>query len=265
MDSYRSRRDDKQPSQGGPRVGQGTGQLQTDSLHLNSSGRLRLSPRKASASLVVVDQLLERFEAEVNSGKLLLLKLKPRIAVLTRALRVLMHPAEAASVFQGVAPGEADFTRRVVQLLQEKRLILRQVQIACFQYEQADKGLEQAAEHLATALLYEGSERVTYFEHYCHIEKLRGQLYPMINLPLVFKNEPLLAQLLPEPRESEEPVLPPPPPPKEPVAVEPPQTGGIGHILKQDPAVAQLLGGLRQLTGQLKDGLRSITGQPRSR
>jgi hypothetical protein len=137
------------------------------------------------------------------------------------------------------------------------------VQVALFQWEQARNGVAAAREAHDEALALEGRARDAYVESHCHVEKLRGQLYPLVNLPVVFKDHALIAQLIPVPKAS---FTPPPPAPLPPSQVQPTAGGralGAGEALDPDQAVEELVNTFKALTGSLRDKLSGWLAPPK--
>jgi hypothetical protein len=257
VDSFQQGNQNNQPKrQGTGRLG-GTGNLNApggagmDAFKPSGTGQLGMpnGTKRLASGMLDCDRLLADLRTEFENGKVIVGKLEGRVAVLRRALMICDRPIEANQICQGISPGEANFTKQVAQALQADPNTRRRAQVAATQFDSAQKGLAQAAEVLELADRYEGPARNQYVEQNCQVEKLRGQLYPLINLHVVFKDNPLLSQLIPPPKVSNEPPLPPPPPqPAQPQAAAKPATGALA-----DPAVKDIADKINKMTGNLKD------------
>jgi hypothetical protein len=203
---------------------------------------------------------------EIRNGELLVSKLHPRITVLQRAVALLESPTQAGRILQGVGAGEAGYTRQVSQMLQGDARALRQVQVALSQWDQVSKGLASAQESVEKALEVPEAHRASFVETHCHVEKLRGQLYPLVNLHLVFRDNPLLSQLIPTPKQGTGELNTATTPSEETPASKPeaPRAGGTGSLETEvkavDAAVAQVVDSLKQATGSLKNKLIGLLG-----
>ena len=273
----------------------GTGKL-SDAYMPSGTGPLsRTGPlgstRRLGTAPLDVDKALETLLTEVENGNLIISKLDGRINVLIRAMRIVERPIDVNQICQGVSAGEANFTKQVAKLLQGDPQITRRVQVALYQWDQAKKGLEQAAESHARALQFEGLARAQYVDSHCQVEKLRGQLYPLINLHVVFRDNALLAQLIPTPKLTPADLPPPPPmPPTKaatgglppvtglPAVTGLPGTGGLGaaeqtvpkakaptgsptqELLGADETVQQMVSSIKQATGNLRNKLIGMLG-----
>lgn len=253
-DAYK--KDDKdtpKPRAGTGRLG-GTGQLNMDSFASSGTSPLNRavggSTRRLSTGSIDVDRMLGAMSTELENGNVIVGKLESRIAVLKRALAIVERPNDTNQILQGVTPGEANFTKQVATMLQRDPSTQRRVQVATYQFDQAQKGLQQAAEVMTRAEEFDGLAKSQYVEANCQVEKLRGQLYPLINLHVVFKDNPLLAQLIPTPKVANTPAPQPQqqaaPQPQAPA--KPAPTGALA-----DPAVAQMVESITKMTGNLKD------------
>jgi hypothetical protein len=228
--------------------------------------RLHSSTRRLSSNNLSADQAIEFARTEIRNGELLVSKLHPRIAVLQRAVALLENPMQSGRIMQGVGAGEAGFTRQVSQMLREDARALRQVQVALSQWEQATNGLAAVQDGVQKALEVPESHRASFVESHCHVEKLRGQLYPLINLHVVFRENPLLSQLIPTPKQgtgeltaaSKPSEVPPAPKPE---ATRAPEAASLESEVKAvDAAVAQVVDSLKQATGNLKNKLIGLLG-----
>lgn len=230
----------------------GTGQLNMDSFASSGTSALNRaaagSTRRLSTGNFDADKTLTAMTAEVDNGTIIVQKLESRVSVMKRALQIVDRPVDVAKICTGISPGEANFTKQVATMLQRDPSTQRRVQVAVYQFDQAEKGLAEAQEVLRRADEFQGLARTHFVESNCQVEKLRGQLYPLINLHVVFKDNPLLAQLIPAPKVVNEA---PPPPPPQPVAQGPAKPAPTGPLA--DPAVAQMVDKINQVTGNLKD------------
>lgn len=226
MDSYKKDNPEnpkaKPASPGGPAsqaaAKAGTGKLgdayvASGTGPLGRTGPLSGSTRRLGSTALDVDKTLEALKTEVDNGSLIVGKLEGRISVMIRAMRIVEKPIDVNQICQGISAGEANFTKQVAKMLQGDPHTTRRVQVALFQWDQAKKGLQQATEAHEKALQYEGLARAQFVESHCQVEKLRGQLYPLINLHVVFRDNALLAQLIPTPKINTADLPPPPPPP----------------------------------------------------
>jgi hypothetical protein len=217
-----------------------------DSFRSSGTGSLaKGSTRRLQSSALDPEKAIEAMRIEVDNGKLIVSKLESRIAVLYRAVRIVEKPIDVNAICQGTSAGEANFTKQVAKMLQSDPHTTRRVQVALYQWDQALGGLKQAEEALGTAVQYGGPVRAQYVEQNLHVEKLRGQLYPLINLHVVFRDNALIAQLLPPPKAHVEP-LPPPRAAGSDSAAPVPATGTLGSAGK--------LAGLVGLPGMLGTG-----------
>ena len=267
MDSYKRENPEsnkpKPAAEGTPKPA--TANLNADSFKISGTGSLQRqhggTTKRLGANSVDADKVIGSLQMELEKGQTLLSKLEGRIAVLLRAVAIADRPGEAIQICASLGAGEATFTKNVARMLQGDPATLRRVQVALYQFEQARKGVQQAVEAVERAMLYEGAHRVQYVESHCHVEKLRGQLYPLINLHVVFKDNPLLAQLIPPPKIQLEPELPPPPPPpaaapEEAATMRNTVTGDlVRKLVSDDPALAQAVDNFKHVTGSLKDRL----------
>lgn len=249
-------------------VASGTGPLSRTGP-MNSTRRLGSSP-------LDVDRTLEALKTEIDNGSLIISKLEGRIAVLLRAMRIVEKPIDVNQICQGVSAGEANFTKQVAKMLQGDPHTTRRVQVALYQWDQARKGLQQACESHERALLYEGLARAQFVDSHCQVEKLRGQLYPLINLHVVFRDNALLAQLIPTPKINTAELPPPPPLPPAPtgsgglplpgqaeqaVPKAKTPTGALSQeLLNADETVQQMVSSIKQATGSLRNRLIGMLG-----
>lgn len=248
MDSYQRNTNENQ-GQGQAKPGTkqlkpGTGQLSMDSFATSGTAPLNRAAqgtRRLASGPIDVEKTMQAMRTEIENGHLILSKLEVRINVLKRALAIADRPAEASRVLTGLSAGEAGYTKQVAQMLQQDPGTKRRVQVATYQFDQAHKGLVEADATLARANTFEGGTRANFVDSNCHVEKLRGQLYPLINLHVVFKDNPLLSQLIPTPKVAES-VVP---------EAEPTAAGGTGPLA--DPAVAQVVDTFNRVTGNLKE------------
>lgn len=263
MDSYQSA---NQPPNPRPKTGplrQGTGMLNADSFQ-SGTGRLGgpQGTRRLASGPLEAESTLAAFQIEAENGKVITEKLAPRIVVLKRALALVANPTDAR-ILAGVGAGEAGFTKQVAGALGVDAGLKRRAQVAVYQYDQALAGVQKADLALAEIAGLAGPEKFAAIDTHCTVEKLRGQLYPLINLHAVFRDSPIVAQLLPPPK-VEEPKAPSPEdyaafmPPPEAVAVVPEAprsvTGKLATTVKQDPAVQEIVKGVKALTGRLFGG-----------
>lgn len=203
---------------------------------------------------------------EVSNGRTLLSKLHPRLTVLQRAVEVLEAPDQASVILRGVGAGELGFTRQVVQILQEDPRVLRQVRVALNQWTQAQKGVASAEAVLSQAAAFPEAHRAAFVAEHCHVEKLRGQLYPLINLHVVFRETPILSQLVPAPKPGYREKTPAPKPLDAASAVRTStapgqvQTSIEDEVKAVDAAISQVVGSIKQATGTLKNKLKGFFG-----
>ncbi|MEB3329165.1 MAG: hypothetical protein VKQ33_08040 [Candidatus Sericytochromatia bacterium] len=261
VDSYQ--KEDPKTERPKPSGGSGSGRL-GGTPRVDSFQPSRTSPlshhgvtRRLGSAALPADEALTLLKAELDNGEVLIEKLKPRMAVLERACAIQARPNDVTRLCAGVGAGEANFTRQVALALQDSAQWLRQVQVALYQWEQARGGVVAAREAYEEAMRLEGRARDAHVEATCHVEKLRGQLYPLVNLPTVFRDHPLIAQLIPIPK------LPTAPAPEAPLppgqgALTPPgpssTPAGAAHI-DPDEAVDQLLSSFKAVTGNLRHKL----------
>ena len=277
----------------------GTGKL-SDAYVASGTGPLgRTGPigstRRLGSTPLDAGKTLEALKTEIDNGSLIISKLEGRIAVLIRAMRIVEKPIDVNQICAGISAGEANFTKQVAKMLQGDPHTTRRVQVALYQWDQACKGLEQAQESHDRAFQYpEGVTRAQFVDSHCQVEKLRGQLYPLINLHVVFRDNALLAQLIPTPKLTAA-DLPPPPPmppaPEAPVQAAPrlgtgalslpgmapaaPQAGSAEQtvpkaktptgalsqeILNADETVQQMVSSIKQATGSLRNKLIGMLG-----
>lgn len=258
MDSYKKDDENSPPKPRAAGTGrlQGTGALNMDSFSSSGTSPLNRatagSTRRLSTGSFDADKAVTAMASEVENGTVIVTKLESRIAVMKRALAIVERPIDVTTICAGISPGEANFTKQVATMLQRDPSTQRRVQVAVYQYDQAQKGLVQANDTLKRAEQYEGTAKAQFVEANCQVEKLRGQIYPLINLHMVFKDNPLLAQLIPAPKVSHEPAPPPPPPqPAQPQAAQPQAKAPTGALA--DPAVQQMVDTINKVTGSLKD------------
>lgn len=263
MDSYQSA---NQPSKPRPKTGmlpQGTGMLNGDSFQNTGTGRLGpQGTRRLASGPLEAQETLSAFRIEAENGKVITEKLTPRLVVLKRALALVANPADHGRILAGVGAGEAGFTKQVAGALGADPGLKRRAQVAVYQFDQAVGGVQKADLALAEIAGLEGPEKFAAIDTHCTVEKLRGQIYPLINLHAVFRDSPIIAQLLPPPK-VEEPKAPRPedyasfmPPEVEVVVPEAPRTvtGKLAQQVKQDPAVQEIVKGVKALTGRLFGG-----------
>jgi hypothetical protein len=213
------------------------------------------STRRLATGSFDVEKTVTAMNAEIENGTVIITKLESRIAVMKRALAIVERPIDVGTICAGISPGEANFTKQVATMLQRDPSTQRRVQVAVYQYDQAQKGLVQAQETIARAEQYDGPAKAQYVETNVQVEKLRGQIYPLINLHMVFRDNPLLAQLIPAPKVNNEPPPPPPLPTRQPQAqAQAPQAPPKpGTAALNDPAVQQMVETINKVTGSLKD------------
>lgn len=264
MDSYKRENPESGKAKQPPEPSKtGTANLHADSFKITGgSGRTpggttkRLGNNTADA-----DKNISMLQVELEKGQTLVSKLEGRIAVLQRACAIVDRPLDERIILGTLGAGEASFTKNVAKMLQSDPGTLRRVQVALYQFEQARKGVHQSTEAVEKAMLYEGAHRIQYVEQNCHVEKLRGQLYPLINLHVMFKDNPLLAQLIPAPKVQIE-ELPPPPepgaPPPEPSMKETLTGGLVRKLVTEDPALAEAVNNFKHVTGSLKERLMGV-------
>lgn len=238
-----------------------------DSYQPSRTGHLKpLATTRRLASNPLGAAALDAMKTEIGNGQLLISKLQPRITVLQRALAVTENPARASQIFYGVGAGEVGFTKQVIQMLQGDARALRQVQVALSQWQQALNGIETSQGHVEKALSIPEAQRGLYVDEHCQVEKLRGQLYPLINLHVVFRDNPLLAQLVPTPKvgtgdlsAASGPATASDTAPPAPTAASVPAS--LEQEVKAvDAAVAQVMGSLKQATGSLRNKLIGFLG-----
>lgn len=255
MDQYKTSKDEKAPAPAGPKPGPrpGTGNLNADSFQSSGTGPLgKMGTRKLASGPLETEKTLQSMTAEVENGTVILGKLEGRIAVLARAFQIAEKPVDAPKILAGIGAGEANFTKQVAQSLMQDPTTKRRVQVATYQFEQAKKGIEQAQALLDRAAQYDGVAKGQFVDNNIFVEKLRGQLYPLINLHMVFKDHPQISQLIPTPKIQAEEPPPPPPPPPQPAQKAP--TGPLGTgALAEDPAVREVVDTLQRVTGNLKE------------
>lgn len=230
-----------------------------------NSGTKRLS---GGTSGLGTAKTLEAMKTEIENGNLIIGKLEGRIIVLQRAAAIVERPNEVNQICKGVGSGEANFTKQVAKMLQTDPATLRRVQVALFQWGQAQKGLETASKMYEGAMGHEGAALAQYVESYLHVEKLRGQLYPLINLHVVFRENALLAQLIPTPKTTNEPppIAPPLPPSNSATTsnLSLTQPGSLAdELAAADPSVQEMVTTLKAATGSLKDKLFGFLGGPK--
>lgn len=268
-------RQDQEKKQAKPGTGQlkpgtgnlarpGTGNLGGDSFRSTGTGPLNKSAsrtgRLASGPLEI-EKAIQAMATEVENGSIIINKLEGRIRVLERAIKISDRPVDAAQVLTGISAGEANFTKQVAQALTADPGVKRRVQVATYQFEQARKGIDLAKDVLDKAAGYDGPAKGQFVENHCHVEKLRGQLYPLVNLHMVFKDHALLSQLIPTPKVQDQVEMeaPPPPPPPPPQAATGPLNAGQ---LSSDPNVQQMVETINKVTGNLKDKLSGFFKKP---
>lgn len=199
-----------------------------DSFRSSGTGSLaKGATRRLAPSAIDTERAIESMRTEIENGKLITSKLEGRIAVLYRGVKIVEKPIDVNTICQGISAGEANFTKQVAKMLQADAHTTRRVQVALYQWDQAKIGLAQAEESLERALQFEGTARMQYVDSSLHVEKLRGQLYPLINLHVVFRDNALIAQLIPTPKIQVDPPPPPPPPVAQPAPTGPTGTGGL--------------------------------------
>jgi hypothetical protein len=267
MDSYKRDGKDKEQAKkpAPPRApNAGTGGL--DSFQSGTGALGKGGTRKLGTSALDVDKAIAAMATEVENGKIIVSKLEGRIAVLMRAIRIMDKPLDANQICAGISAGEANFTKQVAKVLSADPGVTRRVQVALYQFDQARKGLQQSAEALDKVHLYDGASKGQFVESQLHVEKLRGQLYPLINLHVVFKDNALLSQLIPTPKAApveEPPPPPPPPPPVEEKTITGPLAGPLANSqLANDPAVQQVVETFNRVTGNLKASFGSFFKAP---
>lgn len=256
---------------------------------LGRTGNLGGGTRRLGSSPLDAERTLEALKTEIDNGDLIITKLEGRIAVMIRAMRIVEKPIDVNQICAGVSAGEANFTKQVAKMLQGDPHTTRRVQVALYQWDQAKKGLEQAAEAHERAFQYpEGIARAQFVDSHCQVEKLRGQLYPLINLHVVFRDNALLAQLIPTPKLTAADLPAPPPMPAAPArpgtgslslpGLTPGQpgaeatvpkaktpTGSLVDVLSNDAisadeTVQQMVSSIKQATGSLRNKLIGMLG-----
>jgi hypothetical protein len=265
MDSFKGSDKDKEAAAKPPAPKpRGTGNLSMDSFKSGGTGSLSgglNATRRLGTGSIDVDRTIGAMTAEVENGGIIVGKLEGRMAVMTRAMRIIEKPAEVNQICAGISAGEANFTKQVAKELSTDQAVMRRVQVALYQFEQARKGLMQATEALEKAGLYQGAAKAQFVDQQCHVEKLRGQLYPLINLHVVFKDNRVLSQLIPTPKAvAAEDLLPPLPPPP-PAAEAKPEPSLLGSsALANDPAVREVVDAFHRVTGNLKKSFTGLLG-----
>lgn len=271
MDSYRGgNSQDKEKGKDGPGKDpaakppqrRGTGNLSADTFQ-SGTGQLNArmgTTKRLSTGPLDVERTVGAMATEIENGKIIVSKLEGRIAVLTRAMRIIERPADVNQLCAGISQGEANFTKQVAKVLQADPAITRRVQVALYQFDQARKGLQQAEEVMQRAEQYTGAAKAQFVEAQLHVEKLRGQLYPLINLHVVFKDNPLISQLIPTPKAAPVEDLPPPPPPPPVEEAKSPSGTLASSALANDPAVREVVEAFNRVTGNLKDRVTGLLG-----
>jgi hypothetical protein len=213
--------------------------------------------RRLGSALLPADESLALLKTEIDNGDVLVAKLLPRMAVLERARAIHAKPNDVTRICAGIGAGEANFTRQVALALLDSPQWLRQVQVALFQWEQARAGIALARQAYDEAQGLEGRALEAHVEANCHVEKLRGQLYPLVNLPTVFRDHPLISQLIPIPKSPSTPPPAAPLPPSQAAASQsPPAPGPVSEThLEADQAVEQLVSTFKVVTGNLRHKL----------
>lgn len=262
MDQYNRDQEKKKQGTGPLKPGTGnlakpgTGNLGGDSFRPSGTGPLNKGAsgtKRLASGPLEIEKTIQAMQTEIENGSIIISKLESRIRVMDRALKIADTPADAQKICTGISAGEANFTKQVAQSLGQDPGVKRRVQVATYQFEQARKGLEAAKDVLEKAGQYDGAAKGQFVENHCHVEKLRGQLYPLVNLHMVFKDHPLLSQLIPTPKVTDNEMAPPPPQPPQPA---PTASGPLNAAqLSADPNVQQMVETINKVTGNLKDRL----------
>ncbi|MBM3266179.1 MAG: hypothetical protein FJZ01_00905 [Candidatus Sericytochromatia bacterium] len=172
----------------------GTDQFKASPGLRASAGTGRLPNRTAEQGRARIRELHE----ELARAKATVLEVRPRMAILKRAIRLNEGKLSEAVLFQNLPMQEKLFTRQVAARIAESRDAARAAAVASGQYESAWEALRYVEEALTECEMGPPEEAFDKLAG-ISVEKMRGQVFHLTSVHVHFENDPVLARLFPPP------------------------------------------------------------------
>ena len=150
--------------------------------------------RDVDAGKVRIRELHE----ELARAKATILEVRPRMAILKRAMRLNDGKVPEAALFHINPLSEQRFTRQVAIHLASSTEAARVGAIATGQYESAWEAMRAVEEALTDAEMGPAEEVVAKLAG-LSVEKMRRQVFPLLSLYVHFENDQVLTRLFPPP------------------------------------------------------------------
>lgn len=141
---------------------------------------------------------IRELHQELARAKATILDVRPRMAILKRAMRLNEGKIPQAALFHNIPPGEQTFTRQVAAHLAGNGEAARMSAIATGQYESAWEAMRAVEEAIVEAELGPPEEALSRLSG-LSVEKMRGQVFPLTSLHVHFETDPVLSRLFPPP------------------------------------------------------------------
>ncbi len=157
-------------------------------------GTSRLPGRTAEQGKIRIRELHE----ELARAKATVLEVRPRMAILKRAIRLNEGKLSETALFQNVPLQEKLFTQQVAARITESQTAARAAAVAAGQYESAWEALRYVEEALTECEMGPPEEAVDKLAG-ISVEKMRGQVFHLTSLYVHFESDDVLARLFPPP------------------------------------------------------------------
>ena len=166
-----------------------------------ASSALRSSFAAQSAPSGSLDQgkgRLAELHNELARAKATILEVRPKMAILKRAIRLNQRKIPEAALFQQVPMQEKLFTQQIATHLIAFPDAMRPAEIAMGQYEAAWAAMQSVEEILMTAQMGDPADILRTVAG-VSVEKMRGQVFPLTSLFVHFETDPVLSRLFEPP------------------------------------------------------------------
>lgn len=151
-----------------------------------------------SGSLDQAKGRLAELHNELARAKATILEVRPKMAILKRAIRLNQRQIPEAALFQQVPMQEKLFTQQIAAHLIAFPDAMRPAEIAMGQYEAAWAAMQSVEETLMMAQMGDPSEILRTVSG-VSVEKMRGQVFPLTSLFVHFETDPVLSRLFEPP------------------------------------------------------------------
>lgn len=141
---------------------------------------------------------IKELHEELARAKATILDVRPRMAILKRAMRLNEGKMPEAALFHNIPVPEQTFTRQVAAHLAGNAEAGRIGAIATGQYESAWEAMRTVEEALMDAEMGLPEEALSKLAG-LSVEKMRGQVFPLLSLYVHFEADPVLSRLFPPP------------------------------------------------------------------